>query len=331
MVSLRDVARKAGVSPATASLALNNSDKVSKKTLEKVQEIARMMNYIPDARARALACKMTKIIGLVIPDIKNPFFSEMAQIIKNAAKKSGYNIILCGVENIEEELSYINMFKGMQVDGAVFTSSKKNANSSIISDLAANYIPVVYIDRVGNDDDTVPIIKPNLQDATYQATKHLIDLGHRRIAFAGQEGEERMVGFSNAVRAHNLEIGEEYYLFETKSFEDGYNLGERLSQEKSLPTGIVCHNDEVAIGLIQSLIKSGINVPEDISVCGIDNIVLSKFYNPPLTTVHLPKKEMGERAVKLLLDMMAGKELTIEERYIRYPVELIVRGSTERI
>lgn len=330
MVTLRDVARKADVSPATASLALNNSNKVSRKTLKKVQGIARKMNYIPDARARALACKKTRIIGLVIPDIKNPFYSELAQIIKNAAKRSQYNIILCGVESEEDELDYIKMFRGMQVDGAIFTCSHRgDHNADLISELAQNYIPVVYIDRTGNDDDIVPVIKSNLQDAAYKAVEHLTKLGHRRIGFAGKENGERTRGFFNAVKYFKLEVDENNCFYNTLFFKDGYDLGKKLIKRGNLPTGIVCHNDEVAMGLIQYLIKSGIEVPRDISVCGIDNIVLSHFYNPSLTTIDLPIKEMGEKAVELLLKMIDGQKPSIEEIYIRYPVQLIVRDSTD--
>ena len=144
MVTIKDVAKAAGVSPATVSLALNNNDKVNRETRKRVQAVARSLNYIPNARAKALVEKSTKIIGLVIPEIHNPFFSEMAQAIKDYLQDSDYSIILCGTDNNPDlESKYINMFKGGLVDGAIF-SCITNVNNEVVHDLARNYLPGLH-------------------------------------------------------------------------------------------------------------------------------------------------------------------------------------------
>lgn len=331
MIRLKDVAKKAKVSPATASLALNNSSKVNNKTKERVKNVAREMNYIPDARAKALKKKETKIIGLVIPEIDNPFFSEIAKKIKTVAKKNGYNIIYCGVENKEEELEYITLFRGMQVDGAIFASSvaKNDLNIDLIQELAANFIPVVFIDRLLSSGDIIDSVYSDLKKASFIAVEHLYNLGHKKIAFAGKEDEFRMKGYFEALEKYKLDYNNHYLFKNILSFEDGYKLGQEIANQKDRPTAVISHNDEVAIGLIQSLVRSGIDVPKDISICGIDNIRLSHFYNPALTTVNIPNKKMAHKAIELLLEKLDGKNRN--SRHIKFDVDLIERETTKSI
>ena len=183
MIRLKDVAKKANVSPATASLALNDNDLVNDKTKARIKKIAKEMNYILDARAKALKTKETKIIGLVIPEIDNPFFSEIAKEIKNVAKKNGYNIIYCGVESEKDELDYISLFRGMQVDGAIFASSfsTSNMNIDLIKELADNFIPVVFIDRLLDSGDLIDSVNSDLKKAAFIAVEHLYKLGHKKM------------------------------------------------------------------------------------------------------------------------------------------------------
>jgi LacI family transcriptional regulator len=332
MIRLKDVAKKANVSPATASLALNDSDMVNDKTKAKVKAVAKEMNYIPDARAKALKTKETKIIGLVIPEIDNPFFSEIAKEIKTVAKKEGYNIIYCGVESREDELDYITLFRGMQVDGAIFASSVSTSdlNIDLISELADNFIPVVFIDRLLDAGKKIDSINSDLEKAAFIAVEHLYQLGHRKIAFAGKEKEFRMTGYLEALKKYKLNYDNKYLFKNILSFEDGYKLGEKISRQKDMPTAILAHNDEVAIGLIQSLVSSGIKVPEDISICGIDNIRLSHFYNPALTTVNIPNKRMARKAIKLLLKKIKNNNEK-EAEHIKFDVELIERETTQKL
>lgn len=327
MITIKDVAKAAGVSPATVSLAMNNSDKVNQKTKERVQQVAKELNYIPNARAKALVQKSTKMIGLVIPEIDNHFFAEMAQAIKDSIIDSDYSIILCGTDNNPKiESKYINMFKSGLVDGAIFTCMMPT-NQEFVLDLACNNIPIVFIDRPGVDEKVIPVIKSDLKDGAYKLTQHLIDLGHEKIAFVGRKDEERFEGYLEGLREAGYLYREADLFDHCFSYDHGVEAGKAILRSKERPTGVVCFNDEVALGLTQFLIKSGQRVPADFSVCGIDNTV-SKHYNPEITTIDVPKKEMGKTAANLLLKMINGQRIEKEERYIHFPVTLIKRAST---
>lgn len=334
-VTLKDVAREAGVSLATASLALNNIDKVNEETCRKVHKIAKKLNYIPNARARALVKRATRAVGLVIPEVVNPFFAELAQAIKNRLQLDGYNVILCSTDyKTEEEVRYINMFKSGMVDGAIFAclGEMMKKNSKMVTELARHYLPVVYVDRDGVDNDLIPVVKSNLKNGSYQATRHLIKLGHREIGFVGQS-HERMSGYKQAMKEANLKVRQKYVYYNYLTIEGGFEVGNKLaslkkSGEIEFPTAIVCFNDEMAIGVIQALINNGISVPGDLSICGTDNIKITSFYNPPLTTVDVPKVQMGTKAAELILKLINGQELNADEHYIIYPTKLIVRKST---
>lgn len=327
-VTLKDVANEAGVSISTVSLAMNNSKKVNKKTLKKVHEIASELNYIPDFRGKSLKKKKTNTIGVIVPRVDNIFFSEIIQVLKDKAKEKEYNIFLCTTGNDEkEELKYINIFKSGQVDGVIF-SCTTDKNNKIISEFAKNYCPVVYVDKIGGYDDRIPKIRSNRKNAAYKVTMHLIELGHKDIVFVGLK-DDRFKGYIKAMMDSKIDINNEY-IVNYCTFKGGYKAGERIINMRKLPTGIVCYNDETALAVIQCLQNNGIRIPEDFSICGIDNVNNSKYYNPPLTTVNILKREMSEKAIKILFKLMNGEEIPLEDYYIRYPVELIIRKSTSR-
>lgn len=332
-VTIKDVAKKAGVSVATVSLALNNSDKVNIDTLKKVHKIAHDLNYVPNARAQALVKRATNTIGLVIPEVINPFFAELAQAIKDTVKKEDYNVILCSTNyQIEEEIRYINMFKSGQVDGAIFASLGEYIKSdlNIIKDLAENYLPVLYIDNEVDENGIIPVIKSDLENAAYQATTHLIRLGHNKIAYIG-DSVKRFSGFKKAMKDNGLKLVDEYIFYDYLTIEGGFRAGSELLEYDHYPTGIVCLNDEIALGVIQTLSRGGLKIPDDISICGIDNIRMAQFYNPSLTTVNLPKEKIGKKAGDLILKMMKGDILGEKDMSIIYPTELIVRNSTAKV
>ena len=331
-VTLSDIARKAGVSLATVSLALNGSNKVNKDTKMKIEEIAAELNYVPNARARALVKKSTKTIGLVIPEVVNPFFAELAQSIKNYVRSQDFNVILCSTDyQSEEELRYINMFRSGQVDGAIFAcvGDMMAEHTELIIQLVKENVPVVYVDRDGVDHNLVPVVKSNVYQAAYQAAEYLISLGHRELAFAGQS-VERLNGFKKALKKHNLDIKDENIYYDYLKMEGGYTVGEKIAARNKRPDAVVCLNDEMAIGVIQALIAKNVKVPAEISVVGIDNIKMANFYNPALTTVNIPVTEMGEKAAEILLKRIDKQKLEDEEKFFIFPTELIIRGSSRK-
>lgn len=328
--TLKDIAEKANVSIATVSLALNNSEMVNHETYEKIKKIANDLNYTPNARARALVKKSTETIGLVIPEVENPFFAEMAQSIKNTIKKSGYNLILCSTEyKSEEELRYINLFKSGLVDGAIFAclGDMMEEHNKMIIDLVKNNTPVVFVDREINNYNLIPVIKTDLYKGAYEIAKYLIESGHNKIGFVGQS-EERVKGYKKALKDHNIEVNNEYIFYNFLTIEGGYKVGKKVLELKDLPTALICLNDEMAMGIIQSLTSGGLNVPQDISIIGIDNIRMSEYYNPSLSTLNIPKKKMGAKAAEILLKKINKKKLNPKEQLIIFPTELIIRQSS---
>jgi LacI family transcriptional regulator len=331
-VTLNDIASKAGVSLATVSLALNGSDKVNKDTKIRIKNIAEELNYIPNARARALVKKSTNTIGLVIPEVVNPFFAELAQSIKDYVRSQNFNVILCSTDyQSEEELRYINMFRSGQVDGAIFAcvGDVMEKHNELIIELVKQNIPVVFVDRDGVDHDLIPVVKSDVYHAAYQAADYLISLGHKNLAFAGQS-LERLNGFKSALIKHQLELKEENIYYDYLKMEGGYAVGKKIAARKERPTAVVCLNDEIAIGVIQALIAKNVEVPKEISVIGIDNIKMANFYNPSLTTVNIPVSQMGKKAAEILLKRIAGNSLSAKEKFFIFPTELIIRDSSSK-
>ncbi len=325
-VTLKDVARKAGVSIGTASMALNNSDKVNSETYKRVHKVARELNYVPNARARALVKQSTDIIGLVIPHIINPFFAELAQAVKDGARKAGYNVILCSTDGkSEEEARYIDLFKSGMVDGAIFASQEKltRENSHLLEELAANYIPIVNMNSQDFGSELVPVINTDLEKTGYQAARYLIELGHQRIGF-GSHSPRRFEGYKRAVKEYGLYNPEFIYY----PMQEISGVVEDIIQAEVKPTAFVCYNDNSAIKMIQLLVERGIRVPEDISIFGTDNIRLARHYNPPLTTINIPKEEMGRKAAEILVKLINGEKIAENEKMINYPTELVIRKST---
>lgn len=325
-VTLKDVAKKAGISIGTASMALNNSDKVSPKTCKMVQKVARELKYVPNARARALVTRSTNTIALVVPHISNPFFAELAQAVKDKAREEGYNVILCSTNGkADEEAWYINVLKTGIVDGAIFASQEHLSKESneLLEELATDYVPVVNMNSQDFGSDIVPVIRVDLRKSAYLATKRLIELGHQRIGF-GSHSLLRYEGYKEAINEHGLCFPEFVY-YPMREVDD---VVEDLMKAKIKPTAFVCYNDYSAIMMIQLLVERGVRVPEEISIFGTDNIRMARHYNPPLTTINIPKEEMGRKAAEVLIRLIAGEKLSPNEMEIVYPTELVMRKST---
>ena len=334
-VTIRDIAEKAGVSASTVSLALNDSSRVKQETGKKIRRLADRLHYVPDTRARALKKGITGMIAVVVPRIDNYFFAELTQSIKFETKKAGYNVILCSTDgNVDEELNYVNAFKSGLVDGAIFgPNSQARIAEKAISELVEHFIPVVFVDRPV---DSLPVfhVKADLKNSTKLLTEYLIELGHRRIAYVGLDRvdggqpEERLQGFEEAAENNGIDLPKNHVVYSFDSYEGGMSAGEKIAAMEERYTALVCMNDEIALGAMNALMQQGIKVPDEVSVCGTDNLKISGFSNPPLTTVNIDKKEMGKTAAKVLIDLIAGEGLAKENRVVEIPTELIIRDST---
>ncbi len=330
-ITIKDIARMAGVSTATVSMVLNNKDEhISALTKEKILSLAKEYNYIPNTMARSLVTKKTKTIGLIIPDIANPFFPEIARGAEDKANEAGYNIIFCNTDdNIEKEQKYIDMLSEKMVDGIIFTASSDRNNS--LDKLQRQSIPIILLDRDIPFKGDVGRIVVNNKQGTYEGTKYLIEKGYKLIAFingniANETAKHRLAGFKMALQEYELEIKAERMLEGSFKREWGYGAASWLLNQEIPFDAVVCGNDLIAIGAIRALKDGGKSIPEDVAVLGFDDIYMSKLVEPELSTISQPKYEMGYRASELLISMIE-KEKNMD-RIIVFDTKLVIRKST---
>lgn len=328
-VTLKDIADLANVSVATVSKIINNKDEeISEETRQRVKEIIARENYQPNILARSMITKRTNTLGLIIPDVRNLFFTDLVRGAEDFAYKHNYSILFCNTDDsIEKEMRYITTLLNKQVDGIVLVGSI-NRNKQLERKFRIS-VPVVTIDRdVNFKDISEKIILENVTGA-YKALEHLISLGHRKIMFLSgfldtRVSQERLEGYSKALANHNIIIDESLIHIGSFSIEFGY----KTIMKKGIPEGvsaIFCGNDLIAFGAMKALKERGLKVPEDISVVGFDDIVFSSMITPELTTVRQPSYNLGRVAVKKLIEIL---ENTSIDEDIELKLELIVREST---
>lgn len=326
-VSIKDIARAANVSYSTVSRALNDNPRVKAETKEQIQRLAAEMGYLPSAVARSLVTRRTNTIGIVVTTITDLFFAEVIHAIEETALNYEYSVILAnsGGEP-QRELGAIRALRERRVDGIILVSgccAKEGLWSAPGID-----IPIVIINNVHKDHVGYSVEADNL-DGAQQATEHLLQLGHRRIAhIAGPETEwdsvERQCGYEQALQAHSLPLDPGLIIRGGSRPRGGFEAMQHLLTMPSRPTAVHCYNDASAIGAMRAAHSAGLRIPQDLSVVGFDDIALAPFFEPPLTTVAQPKREMGEKAVQMVLGLLAGEPV---EDYV-LPSRLIVRDST---
>lgn len=326
--NIQEVAKMAGVSPSTVSRALNGFPGISEKTRQKVIEIAKKLNYKPNYRGQILTTKSTKNIGLLITDITNPFFPELVRGAEETASESGYTILLGNTsESIDKETSYLEFFSRGPVDGVIISASRIS-NEHIIS-LAEEGLPIVVINRI-LEHPKISYVSTDMEKGGYLATKHLIELGHTKIAFINgpshsEAAERRLSGYKKALAESKIRYNSKLVSFNVPVAESGYKEATRLLNTEDPPTAIFTYNDLMAFGVIRAVKDLGVRIPDDLSIVGYDDIFFSSFTDPPLTTIRQPKEKLGKKAVELLLKLMKG-----ERQGILVEPELIIRNTTSR-
>lgn len=329
-ITIKDIAAEANVSTTTVSRVLNDKPDVSESTKEKIKKIMEIHNYKPNKIARGLVMKKTKTIGLIIPDISNPFFPEIIKGVENKAKHLGYSVIICDTDNqIMEEIGSIDLLLSQQVDGMITALSTDVIDEFNKSNL--DNFPVVQLDRNIPQLD-YPTVSINNKLSAYKAGQHLINLGHKNIVHVTGElkiktAKDRLFGFKEVLRANNIEINEENIIKGDFSRESGFNAFAKMI-ERGLPSAIFFANDLMAIGAYEAADKYNISIPEDISIIGHDGISFSEVVKPRLTTMIQPKKELGEIAAELLINII--KENVKQPEDVILTAELIKRQSTRR-
>jgi LacI family transcriptional regulator len=332
MTTIREVAESAGVSYATVSHVINNTRLVSPETRERVLAAMAELNYRPNALARSLRQGKTNTIGLVLPDSANPFFAEISRCIEDETFKKGYSVFLCNTElDIQRELFYVDVLSKKQVDGIIFVAAGDQADS--LDFLVSRNMPVVMIDRdVPNVE--VDAVLTDHRLGGYLATRHLLELGHTRIAcIAGPSSitpsAERIIGYRKALEEAGLPYDEKLVLRGDYHAQSGMDITHTILRMDPRPTAIFALNDLMALGALRAAAEAGCSVPTDLAVVGYDDLELSHFTNPPLTTIAQPKTEIGAQAVDLLVDRMSRKDRPPSR--VVLPPELIVRRSTQSI
>ncbi|MDQ0285974.1 LacI family transcriptional regulator [Desulfofundulus luciae] len=329
-VTIKDIARKAGVSYATVSRALNNRPEVSEKTRREIQRLAAEMGYKPNAIARGLVTRETLTLGLVIPDITNPFFPEVARGVEEAASEAGYSVFLCNTNwDVDKERTYIELLEEKRVDGLILASVTED--EEYLAELLSRETPVVLINRILDQVDTNYVAIDNVKGAQ-QAVEHLISLGHRRIAYVGglehvESTAERLHGYRLALAINNIPFEEELVRYGSFKKESGYENALSLLSLPEPPTAIFAANDILALGVIQAIKERELKVPENVAVVGFDDIPFAAYAEVNLTTVAQPKYTMGEMAAKILIDEIR-KGPSPEKKHIVLPPTLVIRASS---
>jgi LacI family transcriptional regulator len=330
MASIRDVAQRANVSTATVSHVINGTRYVSPELTKRVQSVMEELSYRPDAVARSLRRRETLTIGLLIPSVEIPFFASVAYSVERAAADNGYNIILCNSEwRPAEERIHLKDLIARRVDGLICISAGMNAEQ--IAPVIEADTPVVTFERPMLDTGLDAVGIDNLKGG-YIATKHLLELGHRRIAAItgltiSTLSSERLQGYRSALIEAGLAVDSSLVFYGDYLPQTGRLAMEHFLSLPEKPTAVFAFNDMMALGVLRTLNDHALQVPEDMAVVGFDGIHSSQYMSPALTTVRQPISEMGRLAVELLLDRIRGKSYD-QAQYIKLEPELIIRAST---
>lgn len=331
MVRIADVAKLANVSTATVSRVISNSGTVKKETAEKVMEAVKKLNYQPNVLARQLRRSETKTILVVVPDITNPFFSEVLRGIESVAIQNGYQVLLGDARNnAESEASYLTILGQKKADGLILLTAR--SNQKMLEEISQDYPVVLACEYY--EGSRLPTVSIDNVSSARKATEYLISLNHKRIGHISGPlnvvvGRDRCKGFHQAMAQHGLSVDPSLVQEGEFSFESGFNLMMKFLALQDFPTAIFAGNDEMAMGAVKAVKSKGFKVPEDFSVVGFDDIKFASIFEPALTTVAQPTFDMGQKAMQLLLKIINGEEL--EKSQFILPDKLIVRDSCKEL
>lgn len=326
--SIKDIARMANVSSSTVSRALQNSPLISRRTAEKVQRIAKQSGYRVSAIARGLVTQRTKSIGVVVTTIADPFVSEVVSGIEDCCNDHGYSVFLANSNaDPDRETKVVQSFSERRVEGIIVTSSRVGA--LYVPLLSETRIPIVLVNNQHPGEFVNSILIEN-KKASAEITNHLIQLGHRRIAYLGdrfghQSDTERFAGYRDALERAGLPFAPELVVHGDGKCEGAAPGVDALLGLPHSPTAIVCYNDMTAFGAVRQLHVKKIQVPEDVSVVGFDDLFIASYMRPPLTTLQQPRRLMGRLAMESLLRLISGQGT---ESPTKVPATLVIRDST---
>lgn len=327
-VTLKEIARKAGVTANTVSRALNNRGGISEATQKRILTIAQEMNYIPDRIAASLRSKKSNLVGVMVPDMSNPYYADIIRGIEDCAFENGFQILLSiSVEDCAREWGIIEQFRSLRVEGVLLMPSYESRE--LIRTIAELSIPCVLINRryMGYD---IPFVMPDNVSGVRQAVALLVEKGHERIGFLnGHPGsmtsQIRYNAFTESLRESGIDISQCPSAMCAGSCASACEKTLELLKENSSITALMCFSDLLAFGAYKAIQETGRTIPGDIAVIGFDDIELASIVSPPLTTVQIPRYEMGQSAMNLLLKTMNKESLPSQGEYKQ--TKLIIRGS----
>ena len=335
MTSIREVAERAGVSLGTVSNVLNRPEIVAEETRRRVQLVIEEIGFVPNGSARQLRAGRSQHIGLVVLDVANPFFTEVARGVEDAAHAAGYVVILCNADDsAEKESHYLRVLEEQRTQGVLITPVQSDA--SYLQRLRQRGIAVVLLDRPSRIKDLCSVTVDDIRGGEL-ATAHLLEQGHERIGFVHgplsiRQCAERRRGVLRAVRAAGLDPDQVIVDITTSAqrAREGEESVEKLLRARIKPTAVFCANDLLALGLMRGLMKRGVSIPGDMALVGYDDVEFASMLSTPLTTIRQPKYELGRTAAELLLDE-ASNPTSHQHKHIVFQPELIVRESSFKV
>ncbi|SFJ53377.1 LacI family DNA-binding transcriptional regulator [Thermoflavimicrobium dichotomicum] len=327
MAKMIDVAKLAGVSVATVSRVLMGKGKVREQTRQKVLEAIKQLNYKPNRLARNLRRLESQTVVVVIPDISNPFFTEIVLGIQEIANQHGYHVLLGNTNNdVKREIQFIEMVKEKVADGVILVTVR-NPKERFLK--LAQEFPIVFACEYIKGAELPMVTIDNVRSAQC-VVNYLVNLGHRKIGYIGGPQQvivsrDRLQGFIQGVIQNDIPFEPAYITEGDFGIQSGIEMATKLLQLPSPPTAIFAANDEMAIGAIKAIKNHGLSVPKDIAIVGFDNITMSTVVEPALTTISQPRRQIGQKAMELLLQLIHNPMLKRE--HIVLPYELVIRQS----
>ena len=329
-VTIKDIAKEAGVSIGTISNFFNKSSIVSEELSKKIQKVISKYNYRINVSASSLRGKITKMIGVIIPDSSNLVFSYVIREIEKLAHERGYSIVISSSNySYQQEIENIEVLKSRNIDGIIIIPSKENIE--IFSSLDLSKTPVVLINRRIKDSN-IDYVMGDTHKALVEVIDYCAKLGHKKIAFINREpnleiSKERMRGYKEGLKKNNIKFDPKY-LINGEGFllEDGYRDMLKIMKIKGKPTAVIAYNDMLAIGAIKAIKDNNLKVPDDYSVIGYDNSYINNFVDPTLTSVTFQRKEIAKIAFSLIMDRIRGDKS--EPKGVIVSSSIVIRDST---
>ena len=330
MATIKDVAKEAGVSVATVSRALNGVDRVSPAVRERVVAVAESLSYRPNAVARSLRARNTRTLGLVIPNIRNPFFTQMARVVEDVARERGYSLVFGNTdEDPEKEAEYLDVLLEKQVDGLIVSPAR--ATAPHLEEIVRDGVPIVFLDRFVPG-IKAPVVRADGRRAVGELVGYLSGLGHERLAIISGptetvSGRERLDAFLTGAEEWDVPVSLDRIKIGDFRRESGFRAMRELLVLEAPPTAVFAANNLMALGALQALKRAGARIPEDVSFASFDDVSWFELVEPPITAIAQPVEELGAAAAGMLPALVEGAEV----ESVILEAELMVRGSCGKV